>query len=167
MKLIRSRNRTNNRISQWNRHSVSFSLLLLMLPFSSVNCTPLDDYVYKPDFNYRRDARHPLPARILILDDDAHVLLELENWGGFFGIGFVRWHDTGERLKGRFITGSWDGVVINMTSQAWLSEEDVDRSVWTHHLVIVVSLEDRFSLPEAQFDWNCETFQERVYAVFP
>jgi hypothetical protein len=51
-----------------------------------------------------------------------------------------RWHDTGGRLRGRFITGAWEGVVLNMTSQAWLSSADVDHHLWTHSLVIVVSL---------------------------
>ncbi|KAG0621148.1 hypothetical protein M758_4G272900 [Ceratodon purpureus] len=76
------------------------NLLFARLPFPFMACTPLDDYVLKPDANYR-------------------------------------WHDTGGRLRGRFITGAWEGVVLNMTSQAWLSPTDVDRPIWTHNLVIV------------------------------
>uniref|UniRef100_A0A7I4DLV9 Uncharacterized protein n=1 Tax=Physcomitrium patens TaxID=3218 RepID=A0A7I4DLV9_PHYPA len=75
--------------------------LLLLLPSSLVLGTPLDDYVNKPDANYR-------------------------------------WHDTGRRLKGRFITGSWHGVVLNMTSQSWLSSAEVDLPIWTHNLVILI-----------------------------
>ncbi|KAH8959759.1 hypothetical protein BDL97_06G093900 [Sphagnum fallax] len=48
-----------------------------------------------------------------------------------------RWYDTGGRLKGRFLTGGWEGVVLNMTSQGWLSPMHVDCFLWTHNLVIL------------------------------
>lgn len=51
-----------------------------------------------------------------------------------------RWHDTGHRLKGPPLPGyGWDGAVLNITSQRWLSDEDVSCSVWTHNMVIIVS----------------------------
>ena len=52
----------------------------------------------------------------------------------------LRWHDTGAHLHGRFLSGPWHGVLLHMTSQAWLSSALVDRPVWTHHLVVLVSL---------------------------
>ena len=32
----------------------------------------------------------------------------------------------------------WTGHLINMTSQQWLSEADVDRSIWWHILVVII-----------------------------
>ncbi|KAG6543288.1 hypothetical protein Mapa_015202 [Marchantia paleacea] len=48
-----------------------------------------------------------------------------------------RWHDTGKRLTGALPWEKWEGIVLNMTSQAWLSPADVDCNLWTHDLVIV------------------------------
>ncbi|KAJ7197324.1 hypothetical protein O6H91_Y504300 [Diphasiastrum complanatum] len=47
------------------------------------------------------------------------------------------WHDTGGHVKGWFLDGAWEATVLNLTSQRWLSPEDVDCSIWTHHLLIV------------------------------
>jgi hypothetical protein len=41
----------------------ALGLWLLLLPFSSVSSTPLDDYVHKPDANYRPDT-HCLPLSL-------------------------------------------------------------------------------------------------------
>ncbi|CAM6022213.1 unnamed protein product [Sphagnum balticum] len=59
---------------------------------------------------------------------DDYILKEDSNY---------RWYDTGGRLKGRFLTGGWEGVVLNMTSQGWLSPMHVDCFLWTHSLVIL------------------------------
>ena len=40
-----------------------------------------------------------------------------------------------EDVEGR---GGWTGYYLNMTSQTWLSPEEVSRSVWWHILVVVV-----------------------------
>ncbi|KAL2636439.1 hypothetical protein R1flu_007918 [Riccia fluitans] len=48
-----------------------------------------------------------------------------------------RWYDTGRRLTGALPWEKWEGIVLNMTSQSWLSSADVDCSLWTHDLVIV------------------------------
>ncbi|KAJ7535064.1 hypothetical protein O6H91_12G017200 [Diphasiastrum complanatum] len=50
---------------------------------------------------------------------------------------FCSWHDTGGHVKGWFLDGAWEATVLNLTSQRWLSPEDVDCSIWTHHLLIV------------------------------
>jgi PhoPQ-activated pathogenicity-related protein len=33
---------------------------------------------------------------------------------------------------------TWTGHVLNMTSQQWLTPEDVDRSIWFHYLVVII-----------------------------
>jgi hypothetical protein len=50
-------------------------------------------------------------------------------------------------LKGRFLTGGWEGVVLNMTSQGWLSPMHVDCFLWTHNLVILVIFLHTISSP--------------------
>lgn len=49
--------------------------------------------------------------------------------------GNYTWEDTGITLG---MEGVWDGYVINMTSQQWLTPQDVSRSVWWHIMVIIV-----------------------------
>lgn len=50
------------------------------------------------------------------------------------------WTDTGVIYEGSNTDGSkgWTGYVLNMTSQQWLTPEDVSRSVWYHFLVIII-----------------------------
>jgi len=66
----------------------------------SVNCTPLDDYVWRnnDDYEYKVDAvydhpDHPKPVRT---------------------------------------------IIVNMTSQNWLTTEDVTRTLWWHELIISI-----------------------------
>jgi len=44
------------------------------------------------------------------------------------------WTDTGKNFKGPGYTGH----VLNMTSQQWLTPQDVDRSIWWHIVVVVI-----------------------------
>jgi len=54
------------------------------------------------------------------------------------------WVDTGvvlegkSRPRGNFPGRSWKGYVLNMTSQQWLDESIVSRSIWWHMLVVIV-----------------------------
>merc|ERR1719473_27114 len=50
------------------------------------------------------------------------------------------WVDTGEVITGRSVDGShhWTGYILNMTSQQWLTPEDVTQSIWWHYLVVIV-----------------------------
>lgn len=50
------------------------------------------------------------------------------------------WQDTGLRLSGVDIATRvrWRGYVLNMTSQQWLSPEEVDFPLWWHLLIVVV-----------------------------
>jgi hypothetical protein len=54
------------------------------------------------------------------------------------------WVDTGVVLEGKSrpqgnLPGhSWKGYVLNMTSQQWLDESIVSRSIWWHMLVVIV-----------------------------
>lgn len=44
------------------------------------------------------------------------------------------YYDTGNTIKGPGFTG----YILNMTSQTWLTYNDVSRSVWWHYLVVIV-----------------------------
>lgn len=49
------------------------------------------------------------------------------------------WHDTGDRMDGTSSSGvKWTGYVLELTSQAWLTEADVNRPTWKHRLVVIV-----------------------------
>lgn len=72
------------------------ALVVLNSNICCATATALDEYVAKPDSNFR-------------------------------------WYDTGERINGVW----WKGVVLNMTSQRWMSAQQVSCSLWSHHLVIV------------------------------
>jgi len=50
------------------------------------------------------------------------------------------WYDTGVRLNGVDETSSvsWTGYVLNMTSQTWLTAEDVSHPLWWHILVVII-----------------------------
>ncbi|CAM6102819.1 unnamed protein product [Calypogeia fissa] len=50
---------------------------------------------------------------------------------------YYRWSDTGKRLTGFLPWAKWEGAVLDMTSQEWLSPAETDCSVWTHDLVVV------------------------------
>mmetsp|Transcript_34025 Transcript_34025/g.43883 ORF Transcript_34025/g.43883 Transcript_34025/m.43883 type:complete len:532 (-) Transcript_34025:234-1829(-) len=90
-----------------------FGAILALSLFASVSATPLDDYVWEPDDNYK-------------------------------------WVDTGETIHGRNEDGSvhYTGYLLNMTSQQWLTPEDVSRSIWWHMLVVIVptNLDPTFNL---------------------
>jgi len=62
-----------------------------------VKATPLDDYVNKPDSNYK-------------------------------------WFDTNVSYTGP----GYRVHILNMTSQQWLTDNDVDRSIWWHYMAIVI-----------------------------
>jgi len=51
-----------------------------------------------------------------------------------------RWFDTGARIEGASLdnTTRWVGYILNVTSQQWLTPEDVSLSIWTHFLVVIV-----------------------------
>jgi PhoPQ-activated pathogenicity-related protein len=49
-----------------------------------------------------------------------------------------KYRDTGIVLNENRLYGKWVGYVLNVTSQTWLSEEEVSISVWTHNLVVIV-----------------------------
>lgn len=44
------------------------------------------------------------------------------------------WTDTGIRLN----DSGWHGFMLNLTSQQWLTPQDVSKSVWTHQLLVIV-----------------------------
>lgn len=49
------------------------------------------------------------------------------------------WYDMETPIEGKGRDGiTWTGHVINMTSQQWLTYDDVDRSIWFHYLVVIV-----------------------------
>lgn len=50
------------------------------------------------------------------------------------------WVDTGEVIEGRSVDGShhWKGYILNMTSQQWLTPEDVTQSIWWHYLIVII-----------------------------
>jgi len=50
------------------------------------------------------------------------------------------WTDLGETISGRSVDGTkgWTGHILNVTSQQWLTPEDVSLSVWWHLLVVIV-----------------------------
>jgi PhoPQ-activated pathogenicity-related protein len=62
---------------------------------------------------------------------DDYVWAEDSNYG---------WVDTGMTIQGRNADNSvqYTGYLVNMTSQQWLTPEDVSRSIWWHMLVIIV-----------------------------
>ncbi|KAJ8037165.1 Autocrine proliferation repressor protein A [Holothuria leucospilota] len=101
-----------------------FSLLRLLLLLSSVSTlveiadgfgqgdsTALDEYVARPDpsYTYRVLPRF-IPPRIP------------KNW------------KRGKQLLGTMV----NTYVLNMTSQTWLTNDDVDRSVWWHYMTVTV-----------------------------
>ena len=44
------------------------------------------------------------------------------------------WYDMNTPIEGKGAHGvTWTGHVINMTSQQWLTYDDVDRSIWYVH----------------------------------
>jgi PhoPQ-activated pathogenicity-related protein len=49
-----------------------------------------------------------------------------------------KYRDTGVVLNEDRLYGKWVGYVLNVTSQTWLSEDEVSISVWTHNLAIIV-----------------------------
>lgn len=57
------------------------------------------------------------------------------------------WNDTGVRLGGISLdlTKRWTGYVLNMTSQKWLDETKVSRSIWWHTLVVIVPSDVRYA----------------------
>lgn len=55
------------------------------------------------------------------------------------------WHDTGHKIKGRVPSGTFEGTVLNFTSQGWLTNADVSCSVWTHNMVILTPQVVEFS----------------------
>jgi PhoPQ-activated pathogenicity-related protein len=81
----------------------AFLALVVLCLLSRATATPLDDYVWKPDDNYK-------------------------------------WENLGETIEGRSVDGlhRWTGYMLNVTSQQWLTPEDVDLSVWWHVLVVIV-----------------------------
>lgn len=50
------------------------------------------------------------------------------------------WCDTGERINGTNMDNgvNWTGYVLNMTSQTWRPESEVEFPVWWHTLVVIV-----------------------------
>lgn len=48
-----------------------------------------------------------------------------------------RWSDTGKRFTGSLPWEKWEGALLEMTSQEWLSSAETDCSVWNHHVVVV------------------------------
>lgn len=51
-----------------------------------------------------------------------------------------KYEDMGVTISGKSLDGkhSWTGYMLNMTSQQWLTPEDVDRSIWWHYLCVIV-----------------------------
>ena len=51
-----------------------------------------------------------------------------------------KYEDMGITISGKSLDGkhSWTGYMLNMTSQQWLTPEDVDRSIWWHYLCVIV-----------------------------
>jgi PhoPQ-activated pathogenicity-related protein len=64
------------------------------------------------------------------------------------------WVDTGERIHGNIPTSNgielYTGYVLNMTSQAWLTEEDSSRPIWWHILVVIIPE----NVKEEHKDWS-------------
>ncbi len=54
--------------------------------------------------------------------------------------GNYSWYDSGLRIHGRNFDGSveYTGYLLNMTSQQWLTPDDVTHSIWWHQLVVIV-----------------------------
>eukprot|EP01006_Ploeotia_vitrea_P032144 TRINITY_DN64410_c0_g1_i2.p1 TRINITY_DN64410_c0_g1~~TRINITY_DN64410_c0_g1_i2.p1 ORF type:complete len:539 (-),score=306.55 TRINITY_DN64410_c0_g1_i2:238-1854(-) len=52
------------------------------------------------------------------------------------------WVDTGEVINGTWIKDfqifNWQGYVLNVTSQTWLTEAETNHPVWSHQLVVIV-----------------------------
>lgn len=46
----------------------------------------------------------------------------------------LSWVDTGYTLH----TDQWDGYMLNLTSQSWLTENATDRHIWTHQLMVFI-----------------------------
>mmetsp|Transcript_25094 Transcript_25094/g.47164 ORF Transcript_25094/g.47164 Transcript_25094/m.47164 type:complete len:523 (+) Transcript_25094:89-1657(+) len=49
------------------------------------------------------------------------------------------WTDLNYQINGTSPSGvTWTGHLLNVTSQQWLTPEDVDRSVWWHYLMVII-----------------------------
>ncbi|GMH73865.1 hypothetical protein TrRE_jg9245 [Triparma retinervis] len=49
------------------------------------------------------------------------------------------WTDLQQPISGSSPSGvSWTGHILNVTSQQWLTPDDVDRSLWFHYLVVII-----------------------------
>mmetsp|Transcript_555 Transcript_555/g.976 ORF Transcript_555/g.976 Transcript_555/m.976 type:complete len:513 (+) Transcript_555:47-1585(+) len=61
---------------------------------------------------------------------DDYVWAKDDNYG---------WVDLETTLNGTTPSGTtWTGHLLNMTSQQWLTPEDVDRSLWWHYLLVII-----------------------------
>jgi hypothetical protein len=86
-------------------------LLAVLSTLALVHCFPLDDYVWRPDPNYSWF--------------EFMTLIDAFSYFNLIPFGLYRF-ESGVRLSGKGLRpqDSWTGYVLNMTSQAWLTDAD-------------------------------------------